>query len=67
MELDAVKRQTVQRAISIASLVAFAAGLLVTTGCGPSGPGLSNTPPPPGGPKASRRKPPGEVDNPNTR
>ena len=41
-------------------------GLLA--GCAPSGPGLTDKPPPKGGPpKGAQRRPPGEVNNPATR
>jgi hypothetical protein len=42
-----------------------AGGLLI--GCGPSGPGLVDKPPPKGGPPANSRRPPGEILNRNTR
>ncbi|HLV79135.1 MAG TPA: hypothetical protein VKT32_02605 [Chthonomonadaceae bacterium] len=48
----------------------LAAVLLVLgflAGCGPSGPGLTDKPPPKGGPPRNTRKPPGEVNNPATR
>ena len=54
------------RRVALLLIVSVASSLLL--GCGPSGPGLTDQPPPKGGPKAgSERRPPGEVDSPKVR
>lgn len=57
-------RRTVA-ALAALTALGLLAGLL--GGCSPSGPGLTNNPPPKGGPPANTRRPPGEIDHPSMR
>ena len=52
---------------SLAALTALGIVLSVLAGCRASGPGLTNNPPPKGGPPANTRRPPGEIDHPSMR
>ena len=52
---------------SLAALTALGILAGILGGCTPSGPGLTNNPPPKGGPPANTRRPPGEIDHPSMR